>query len=78
MVLYKPKIVKNACEAAIELAENYTLDNNATRSRIYHLVKLARSSAREFIEIDDELSEMFYTLSMYAAKLKRNSKSKII
>ncbi|MCM1523840.1 MAG: hypothetical protein NC120_05220 [Ruminococcus sp.] len=78
MVLYKPKIVKNACKSAIELVENYTSSDNTNRSRLYHLVKLARSSAREFADTDKELSEMFDTLSMYAAKLKRITDVKII
>ncbi|MCM1480431.1 MAG: hypothetical protein NC085_12065 [Muribaculaceae bacterium] len=78
MVLYKPKIVKNACKAAIEIAQNYTFDDNRNLSRIYHLIKLARASAREFADTDKELSEMFDTLSMYAAKLKRNPDVKII
>ncbi|MCM1380763.1 MAG: hypothetical protein NC192_02410, partial [Muribaculaceae bacterium] len=78
MVLYKPKIVKNACKATIELVENYTFSDNTNRSRLYHLIKLARSSAKDFIDTDRELNEMFDTLGMYAAKLKRNPDVKII
>ncbi|MCM1480430.1 MAG: hypothetical protein NC085_12060 [Muribaculaceae bacterium] len=76
--MYNKKVVKNACKAAIDLSKDYTFDNNPTRSCIYHLVKLARVSAKEFIETDDELREMFDTLGVYAAKLKRIPNLKII
>ncbi|MCM1060546.1 MAG: hypothetical protein NC452_09645 [Eubacterium sp.] len=69
--MYEIKILENACTALIALTEKYAEDTSA-RSNIYHLLRLARTSIKEYPQKDvslDKLLDRLYTCSERLEKL---------
>ncbi|MCM1328014.1 MAG: hypothetical protein NC253_01110 [Ruminococcus sp.] len=69
--MYEIKILTNACTALIKLADKYAEDTSA-RSNIYHLLRFARTSIKEYPQKDvslDKLLDRLYTCSERLEKL---------
>ncbi len=73
----KLKEIEEVYEAVIYVADNCPADSSESASNAYHIVKLLRSSIREFPGHTAKLDEMYSVLDTCAAKLKRQANGKI-
>ncbi|MCM1330094.1 MAG: hypothetical protein NC253_11720 [Ruminococcus sp.] len=68
--LYEIKILEKACTALIALTDKYAEDTSA-RSNIYHLLRLARTSIKEYPQKDVSLDKLLDRLCICSEKLEK-------
>ncbi|MCM1062756.1 MAG: hypothetical protein NC452_21145 [Eubacterium sp.] len=71
------KELEETYEAVVDVVNNCPADDSEAASNAYHIVKLLRSTIRDWPEHTARLDEMYSVLDTYAARLKRQAGGKI-